>query len=184
LAGLIAERSDAFFMAKIFYCGGSSVPLRMLRAVIPVADLSGVLSEESPKYVGKSFPKMKQADSSCTVIEVVPGEEPWKAGFYRAAKGPLEFEGHLQSLQIPGVRSMRFPFCILSVLGDLLDGGELRFVETAQTLEAARQRIRALAKSKRGQYVIYNEETGERFHCRRGRLIRSNFSDCVSVLLP
>jgi hypothetical protein len=170
-------------MAKIFYCGGSSGPLRMLRAVIPVAALSGVLSEESPKYVGKSFPKMKQADSSCTVIEVVPDEERehWKAGFYRAARGPLEFEGHLQSLQIPGVRSMRFPFCILTVLGDLLDDGELRFVETAQTLEAARQRIRALAKLNPGQYVVYNEETGERFHCKRGRLIRSNFSDCVSL---
>ena len=148
-----------------------------MRAVIPVADLSGIFPEESLKYVGKSFPKMKRADSSCTVIEVVPEEEQehWKAGFYRAANGPLEFEGHLQSLQIPAGRSMRFPFCILTVLGDLLDDGELRFVETAQTLEAARQRIRALAKSKPGHYVIYDEETGERFHCRRGRLIRSRF---------
>src|SRR5215472_5662160 len=162
-------------MAKIFYCGGSSGPLAMLRAVIPVADLSSILSEERPRYVGKSFPRMKQADSSCTVIEVVPDEEQehWKAGFYQAAKGPLEFEGHLQSRQIPAVRPMRFRFCILSVLGDLLDGGELRFLETAQTLEAARQRIRALAKSKPGDYVIYDEETGERFHCARGRLTRS-----------
>jgi hypothetical protein len=32
-------------MAKIFYCGGSSGRLGMLRAVIPVADLSGVLSQ-------------------------------------------------------------------------------------------------------------------------------------------
>ena len=162
-------------MAKIFYCGGSSGPLRMLRAVIPVADLSSILSEESLKYVGKSFPKMKQADSLYTVIEVVPEEEQehWKAGFYRTANAPLEFEGHLQSLQIPGGRSMRFPFCILTVLGDLLDDGELRFVETAQTLEAARQRIRALARSKPGHYVVYDEETGERFHWRRGRLIRS-----------
>jgi hypothetical protein len=164
-------------MAKIFYCGGSSGPLGMLRAVIPVADLSGILSQESPKYVGKSFPKMKQADSSCTVIEVLPDEEQehWKVGFYRAAKRPPDFEGHLQSLQIPGVRQMRFPFCILTVLGDLLDGGELRFVEAEQTLEAARQRIRALAKSQPGHYVIYDEETGERFHCKRGRLIRSIF---------
>ena len=164
-------------MAKIFYCGGSSGPLGMLRAVIPVADLSSVLSRESPKYVGKSFPKMKQGDSSYTVIEVVPNEEQehWKAGFYRAAKGPLEFESHLQSLQIPGVRPMRFPFCVLILLGDLLDDGELRFLDAAQTLEAARQRIQALAKLNPGQYVIYNEETGERFHCNRGRLIRSRF---------
>jgi len=56
---------------------------------------------------------------------------------------------------------MRFPFCILTVLGDLLDGGELHFVEAAQTLEAATQRIKALAELKPGQYVIYNEETGE-----------------------
>jgi len=48
------------------------------------------------------------------------------------------------------------------VLGDLLDGGELRFVEAVQTLEAARQRIEALAELEPGQYIIYNKETGER----------------------
>jgi hypothetical protein len=48
------------------------------------------------------------------------------------------------------------------VLGDLLDGGELQFVEAVQTLEDARQRIEALAELKPGQYIIYNEETGER----------------------
>ena len=57
---------------------------------------------------------------------------------------------------------MRLSFCILSVLGDLLDGGELRFVEAVQTLEAARQRIKALAELRPGQCVIYNKETGER----------------------
>lgn len=155
-------------MAKIFYCGGFSGPLGMFRAVIPVADLSGILLEERPRYVGKSFPKMKQADSSCTVIEVVPDEEQehWKAGFYRTAKGPLEFEGHLQCRQIPVVRPVRFPFCVLIELGDLLDGGELRFVEAVETLEAARQRIQALTEFTLGQYVVYNAETGERFHCR------------------
>jgi hypothetical protein len=86
-------------MAKIFYCGGSSGRLGMLRAVIPVADLSGVLSQESPKYVGKSFPKIKQTGPSCTVIEVGPHEKhgQWRVGFYRAAKGPLEFEDHLRT---------------------------------------------------------------------------------------
>lgn len=53
-------------------------------------------------------------------------------------------------------------FCILSVLGDLLDGGEVRFLEAVQTLETAAQRIKALAKSRPGHYVIYSQETGER----------------------
>lgn len=57
---------------------------------------------------------------------------------------------------------MRYSFCILTVLGDLLDDGELRFVETVQTLEIARQHIATLAELKPGQYVIYNVETGER----------------------
>ena len=57
---------------------------------------------------------------------------------------------------------MRPRFCILSVLGDLLDDGELHFVERAQSLEAARRRIEALAEVRPGQYVIYNGETGER----------------------
>ena len=87
-------------MAKIFYCGGSSGRLGMLRAVIPVADLSSVLSQEHPKYVGKSFPTIKQTGPACTVIEVVPDEKhgQWKVCFYRAAKEPLEFEDHLRTL--------------------------------------------------------------------------------------
>ena len=44
---------------------------------------------------------------------------------------------------------MRSPFCILSVLGDLLDDGEVRFIEAVQTLEIARQRIEALAELER-----------------------------------
>lgn len=58
---------------------------------------------------------------------------------------------------------MRSPFCILSVRGDLLDDGEVRFIEAVQTLEIAKQRIEALAESGLGEFVIYNEETGERF---------------------
>lgn len=57
---------------------------------------------------------------------------------------------------------MRRPFCILSVLGDVLDDGELHFVETARTLKAARRRIRALGHSRPGEYVIYDQQTGER----------------------
>ena len=57
---------------------------------------------------------------------------------------------------------MRSPFCVLSVRGDLLDDGEVRFIEAVQTLEIAKQRIEALAESEPGKFVIYNEETGER----------------------
>ncbi len=44
----------------------------------------------------------------------------------------------------------------------MLADGELRFVEAARTLEAARRRIKALAKLWPGQYVIYDGQTGER----------------------
>ncbi len=57
---------------------------------------------------------------------------------------------------------MRLPCCILGVLGDVLDDGGLHFIERAQTPEAARRRIEALADVHPGQYVIYNGETGER----------------------
>ena len=57
---------------------------------------------------------------------------------------------------------MRRPYCILNVLGDVLDDGELHFVAAARTLEAARRRVRSLGKSCPGEYVIYNPQTGER----------------------
>lgn len=63
---------------------------------------------------------------------------------------------------------MRSHYCVLTVLGDLLDGGELHFVEAVQTLEAARQRIEALAESTPGHYIIYNKETGERVSIAAG----------------
>ena len=70
--------------------------LGMLRAVVPVADLHNVLLKDNSKYVGKSFPKMKEPS---TVIEVVPDEHGiWKVGFYRTAKQPLDFEDHLRGL--------------------------------------------------------------------------------------
>ena len=59
-------------------------------------------------------------------------------------------------------RRARLPFCILTVVGDVLDDGELHFVETAQNFEAARRRVDALAEVWPRQYVIYNRETGER----------------------
>ena len=68
----------------------------MLRAVVSVDDLHSVLSRDSSEYVGKTFPKMKEAG---TVIEVAPDERGlWKAGFYCATKGPLEFEEHLRAI--------------------------------------------------------------------------------------
>ena len=60
------------------------------------------------------------------------------------------------------------PFCILNVLGDLLDDGEVRLVETAKTLEAARRRIRTLRVSRPGEFVIYNQQTGERMSVSAG----------------
>jgi len=63
---------------------------------------------------------------------------------------------------------MRCSFCILIVLGDLLDDGELQFVEAVQTSEAAKQRIEALAALLPGQYVIYNKETGQRLFIAAG----------------
>ena len=63
---------------------------------------------------------------------------------------------------------MRLPFCILHVLGDMLDDGELHFVEAAQTLDAAKARVRALLKLWPGEYVIYDEATGERVSITAG----------------
>jgi len=57
---------------------------------------------------------------------------------------------------------MRQPYCILSVVGDVLDDGELYFVEAAQTLDAAKARVQSLAELWPGEYVIYDEATGER----------------------
>ena len=39
--------------------------------------------------------------------------------------------------------------------------GELHFVVAAQTLDAAKARVRELGETWPGEYVIYNEETGE-----------------------
>lgn len=61
----------------------------------------------------------------------------------------------------------RRPFCILNVLGDVLDGGEVRFVEATKTLQSARRRIRALGESCPGEFVIYNQQTGERMSIKR-----------------
>jgi hypothetical protein len=57
---------------------------------------------------------------------------------------------------------MRLPFCILNMIGDVLDDGELYFVDAAQTLDAAKARVQALAEVWPGEYVIYDEATGER----------------------
>jgi hypothetical protein len=57
---------------------------------------------------------------------------------------------------------MRARFCILKVSGDVLDGGESVFLGAAETLELARRRVEALAEFWRGQYIIYDELTGNR----------------------
>jgi hypothetical protein len=67
---------------------------------------------------------------------------------------------------------MRHPFCILNVAGDVLDGGELCFVEAAQSLDAAKARVQSLAELLPGEFVIYDEETGKRVFLAAGN--RSN----------
>ena len=71
-------------MAKIFYCGGSSGKLGVLRAVMPFSDLKAIMSKETFDYVGQSFPGLKQDTSARTVIEILQAEEDasWRAGFY------------------------------------------------------------------------------------------------------
>jgi len=68
---------------------------------------------------------------------------------------------------------MRLPFCILNVVGDVLDDGELQFVGAAQTLRAAKRRIEALTKLSPGHYVIYNGQTGERVSITASRQRRT-----------
>ena len=63
---------------------------------------------------------------------------------------------------------MRRPYCILNVLGDVLDDGELRFVGATKTLKAARQCVKALGESRPGEFVIYNQQTGERLPIQVG----------------
>ena len=67
---------------------------------------------------------------------------------------------------------MRQVFCILKVLGDVLDGGELHLIETAQNLEAAKARVVALVELRPGEYVIYDGATGNTFS--RGTLGQPN----------
>jgi hypothetical protein len=71
---------------------------------------------------------------------------------------------------------MRQPYCILNVVGDVLDDGELYFVEAAQTLDAALARVQSLAEVCPGQYVIYDEATGERVLITPGASRSSNQS--------
>lgn len=73
----------------------------------------------------------------------------------------------MSSLRFQSSRARR-PFCILKVLGDVLDGGEVRFVEATKTLQTARRRIRTLGESCPGEFVIYNQQTGERMSIEGG----------------
>ena len=64
---------------------------------------------------------------------------------------------------------MRQPFCILNVVGDVLDDGELCFVEAMQTLDDAKARVQELAELWPGEYIISNRATGERVSITAGR---------------
>jgi hypothetical protein len=63
---------------------------------------------------------------------------------------------------------MPMPFCILNVSGDVLDDGELYFVEAAQSLDAAIARVQSLAELLPGEFVIYDAATGERVSVTAG----------------
>jgi hypothetical protein len=80
------------------------------------------------------------------------------------------------------------PFCILNVLGDVLDDGELYFVKVAQSLDAAKARVQSLAELWPGEYVIYDEATGERVSITAGgngiRLVKVGRSLCGSGHQP
>ena len=78
---------------------------------------------------------------------------------------------------------MRLSFCILIVLGDVRDYGEIRFAEAAETLEDAKRRIETLATSSPGEYVIYDEETGARLSVNalgKGRTDATSRADLVT----
>ena len=53
---------------------------------------------------------------------------------------------------------MRLPFRIYKVQSD----GHLHFVEAMQTFDDAKERVRGLGEIWPGEYVVDNEETGER----------------------
>ena len=53
---------------------------------------------------------------------------------------------------------LRLPFRIFTVQND----GHLHFVEALPTLDEAKTRVRELGEAWPGEYVIDNEETGER----------------------
>ena len=51
--------------------------------------------------------------------------------------------------------------------------GHLRWLEAAQSLEAAKSRIAALAATSPGEYVIYSQRTGNKTVIRTGKDQRS-----------
>jgi hypothetical protein len=86
-------------VANIFYCGGSSGRLGVLRAVMPISDLRPLVSAETRDYLGESFPKLNDDISARTVMEIVQEEqdEGWKTGFYLFEKTPPHFEEALRA---------------------------------------------------------------------------------------
>ena len=76
---------------------------------------------------------------------------------------------------------MSLRFCILREFGDTLDEGEPYFLGATQTLEAARRGVEALAEFWPGQYIIYNERTGDRIAiCASAKVNRT----CIPPLSP
>ena len=77
---------------------------------------------------------------------------------------------------------MSLRFCILKEFGDVLDEGESYFLGATQTLEAARRGVAALAEFWPGQYIIYDERTGDRIAICTSAKGESN--GCLSLSPP
>ncbi len=88
-------------MPRIFYLDGTSNNLGMLRAVVPLTELTSLLSKEKPSYLGLCFPRSPKPGAPSTLIEVASDEEQpaWPTGFYRLSTIPLQFQDTLRSLQ-------------------------------------------------------------------------------------
>jgi hypothetical protein len=66
---------------------------------------------------------------------------------------------------------MRRAFCIYKVQSD----GGLHFVKAKQTFDDAKARVRELGDVWPGEYVIENEETGERYSLAQGTRVRTDW---------
>jgi hypothetical protein len=89
-------------MGKVFYLGGGSHRLGMLRAIVSIEQLNSIVSPGELSYLGPTLPENGLAGPA-TVIELSPGEavEPWATGFSRVNQTPADFDQRLKFLPEP-----------------------------------------------------------------------------------